>query len=534
VVPFDSVHVYELTEHELSHLVFKSDAHVREEFVTTYVAALDVASTEHGVPFDKVQARLAIGALVGVLDDARVLSLWSVRYPGSAARIRALWRSEVPAGVVGRLAFDAGALLYVRALGLGLGADLPLTQAADAAVARVQGRGFPAVLVAAREYLKAAVLALGKLAAGAADKDRLAAAESVLGQVDLTALPADDVQPSKDRPSAEINEAAETAQEALRADVGELDGEGPLENGPIAKADAAMRETQMRIEIPKPRDKTENEHIREMAGESIAFVRSPQTGAPDMSDEDAQTAEHLRSMFVREMGRRREMLDEYGTAPDLNAWLQRRITHADAPIFRGHEVARGFNALVLLDLSLSMLQEGKFVSAERACRITAKALRFPFVDFGVWGFSGQNGVVHITRFSPLDERFDKDSVTGTTPTHVALRAARTQLGPKTGNKHIFLVTDGVPVFERAKEDVQGAAELIPIVRAEVDTARRAGIQVMSLVIDSRRGGVALSPEATLAMLGDPRTWRRTFADGFAGALVDLISSTFLRHLRSHA
>lgn len=533
VVPFASPDVYELTEHELSHLVFQSDAHMREEFVKAYVGTLEQAFAAQSLPFDKTQAHCAIAALVGILDDARVLSLWSVRYPGSAERIRTLWRSAVPANIVGRLEVDVGALLYVRALGLGLGEELALTPAADDAVARVQGRGFPVVLVAAREYLKAAVSLLGKLEESATDGERLVAAKSVLGTMDTSVLPAEDVQPTKDRPSAEINEAAETAQEVLRADIEAVDVVDGAEDGGLAKADADVRKTLGRMEAAVLQVKTENEYIRETANERIAFVRAPQEGAPPMSAEDLHTVDHLRSMFIREMGRRREALDEYGTAPDMNAWLQRRLTQGDAPVFRGHEVARGFNALVLLDLSQSMRDERKFVSAERACRIIAKALKFPFVDFSVWGFSADEGLVHITRFSPLEERFDRENVYGTTPTHVVVRAARTQLKPKTGNKHIFLVTDGRPCFQPKLGEVQ-SLELIPVVRAEVDTARRAGIQVASLIIDARQGKVSFPTEAVAAMLGDSRTWRRAYADEFAGALIDLVSSAFLRHLRSHA
>lgn len=88
-IPFFSPWAYALTEHELAHVLFGSDAKEAALFVKSYVMALDE------LVYNQVGRNLSTSAvtdflqfIIGLLDDHRVNELWGRIYAGSREQIR--------------------------------------------------------------------------------------------------------------------------------------------------------------------------------------------------------------------------------------------------------------------------------------------------------------------------------------------------------------------------------------------------------------------------------------------------------------
>jgi hypothetical protein len=260
-----------------------------------------------------------------------------------------------------------------------------------------------------------------------------------------------------------------------------------------------------------------------------------------LEPEDQITILRLRALFNRVMGRRRIQLEEEGTEIDVAAYIERRVTRTQIPVYR-HEVrGQGFKPLLLIDRSGSMGGD-KQAQSERAAHIVAEALRYPFVDLHVWGFQSlANGQIDITRFDPRLRVYDsaKSRVAGFTPLHLAVRTALRFLERGAEMKHLFVVTDGFPVYSRKDGKSFNTKQLLGFVRDEVQQARMQGIATSGAIIGTRHTLYSddpssvyydLGPRELRFMFGAPRFWRQLDPNTFGQDLVRLISSSFLDYL----
>jgi len=205
------------------------------------------------------------------------------------------------------------------------------------------------------------------------------------------------------------------------------------------------------------------------------------------------------------------------------------MTGEPLPVFRVDSFGRGFKTVVLVDRSISM--KGKRTAqAERACRIISRALDFPFVARTVWGFqSWKDGEVDITRFKAGQEVFESEAaaVGGHTPLHTAIRVALRELEDGTDKKHLFVISDGFPVFARRDGAHFGTQTLMAFVRSNVMTARSKGIGVTGVMI-----GHDIKPKGMSFMFGSSKFWRIMGEDSFGNDLVQLVTGAFVEYLRT--
>lgn len=87
-VPFDDPHAYQLTEHEISHVLFESDVLAKAYFVEEYAKKVSEVASKRGVDLSARNIRIAIDTIANVLDDERVISLWGLLYRGSEKIMR--------------------------------------------------------------------------------------------------------------------------------------------------------------------------------------------------------------------------------------------------------------------------------------------------------------------------------------------------------------------------------------------------------------------------------------------------------------
>ncbi len=87
--PFNSPFFYQHVEHELAHILFETNLPAKKAFVARYTSDVDEALMKGNVPplseEEHEGLRELIDVIVGVLEDARIESLWGLLYPGSHA-----------------------------------------------------------------------------------------------------------------------------------------------------------------------------------------------------------------------------------------------------------------------------------------------------------------------------------------------------------------------------------------------------------------------------------------------------------------
>jgi hypothetical protein len=249
---------------------------------------------------------------------------------------------------------------------------------------------------------------------------------------------------------------------------------------------------------------------------------------PEITDEDKDAIERLRTQFLRVMGKRRFALEDIGYEVDVPAYIERKLTGIPLPIFRGETTGRGFHGLMLLDRSHSM--KGKRTEqAERSARVINRALDFPFVTTETWGFQSLlAGQFDLTRYAPDVEQFDteRSGVGGVTPLHIAIRLATRHLERVTDSRHLFVVTDGSPVWGTKDGKNVPRGVLMRQVRENVLAARAKGINVI---------GVMIASDVTEAemrfMFGSAKHWRIVSDKTFSRDLVRLVATSFVEYLK---
>jgi uncharacterized protein with von Willebrand factor type A (vWA) domain len=169
-------------------------------------------------------------------------------------------------------------------------------------------------------------------------------------------------------------------------------------------------------------------------------------------------------------------------------------------------------------------------SAERACRIIGRALRFPFVTTDTWGFQSlKHGQVDIVRFDSAEETYSsKDSkVMGNTPLHTAIRLAVRHLERGSEAKQLIILTDGAPCFTSKAGGKIPESQLQRWVRDEVRYARHHGINITCLMI-----GTFVPSEKLRHMFGSQSNWKVVDEQRLGADLIAVVTSSFVRYLKN--
>lgn len=644
--PFKDKYFYRKVEHEISHILFKSDAIARKKFVEEYGNRVDQVVRKSGREFDKGRFNAMVLNIIGILEDHRCTTLWALLYPGSAAEIEQmdldLVRAMAPKAI-------QSLLIYIACVSVGIDVDVDrfnrFKPFIEEAFRKVERRGFGATLLVSKWLITQLVSELirqkldeppipcpvaltiaipmggGQPQAGQGSKQDDQDGDSDesdqepdQGSQGGSQGSSDDSQEGDQDDSQEGSQAASGGsqgpeEEGERED--QEDGQPkpgewyppPVEGDHSQRSDAldqlmqestlgedldqlygdfedykflskidednaedlAARLTKLNVNDPAKmgaylgltreemeqiaedarnaikQQMLEDDWLRKDAMAKVVFtdVKQPEgVEPPPIQEEDQETIRRLRSQFYRVMGRRKSALAESGSEIDVQAFLQYKVSNVPAPVFKHEERGRGFGYLLLLDRSGSMWGD-KTEQVERAARIIKKALKFPFVEGDVWGFkSTENGQVDIDRFDHNQEVFStqRSTVGGVTPLHVAARlGVRYLMSKGSMAKHLFLLTDGFPVYENRKGQSFPTWQLMGFTRDEVIKGRRKGVGVTGIMIGDKHldGSMDfdLTPKQMKFVFGPQKCWRRMDPDRIGHDLVRLVASSFTEFLK---
>ena len=255
---------------------------------------------------------------------------------------------------------------------------------------------------------------------------------------------------------------------------------------------------------------------------------------------DAAVADRLRVVFSRVLGRASRVLDVCGSAVDTEALIQRNVSrNFSVPIYQRVGKRAGFDVVLLIDESTSMESGGKAEQVARACQVLSRALDYPFVRVTVWGFSAtMEGLTKLVNF-------DSEAIAtgqglgfadGFTPLPDAIRAAARHLRGSPNKKHIFVLTDGEPVYIDPRQgDLCPGEDALKASRAAVMEARQVGADITGILV-GEVGKQKVTYSMTSAELdfifGSTLSWARIRADRLYEDLVQLVAHAFVRYVRA--
>jgi len=87
--PFQDPDFYRIVEHEIAHVLFQSNSLARKKFLEEYCGKVETVTQRAGVQVNIGGFRKMMQAMIGILEDHRVNSLWGLLYPGSYMEIQA-------------------------------------------------------------------------------------------------------------------------------------------------------------------------------------------------------------------------------------------------------------------------------------------------------------------------------------------------------------------------------------------------------------------------------------------------------------
>jgi Mg-chelatase subunit ChlD len=597
-VPFEDPDFYRLVEHELAHILFRSDAIAREKFLDDYVGKVGQVAQKAGVKIDVSDFRKMMGMMINVIEDKRINSLWGQLYPGSAEQIMGKVAKDVAPFTE---AAQFSLVPYIGCLYGGIDVSAPKFDRFKPfileALKKVERKGFAATLAVTKWLVTQLVSDLIRQARqeqapqpddngeegegqesqegaegsggdsdGEGDSDekeqkqgggggqwypppvddasieqRAQALADLLGGgggPDKVTQSMDDFQPPRFPSKQETLQAERTAEHVTGMNVNKeetmkdfLEGTEKQMDEIIATAQSAMRQ-----------EMNEDEWLRKDAMAKVVFKDVKKTDAVqkiELDAEDQNAVQRLRAHFYRVMGKRKTSLSDTGSEIDIRAYIEMKAMRQPAPIFKHEERGQGFKAVVLIDRSGSMGGE-KTYQAERACRIIAKAMKFPFVDLQVWGFkSTDNGQVDIDRYDPQIAGYSSSTaqVGGTTPLHIATKVACRFLESGDETKHLFVLTDGFPVYSRRDGKDFPTWQLMMYTRESILGARKSGVGVTGVCLgyEGYAGGAPqydLTPKQMSFVFGHQRNWRMMTPSRLGSDLVKLVSTSFTSYLKS--
>lgn len=575
-IPIEDPEADKIHKHEWQHIFFKSNLRARAAFVDEYVGTLK----KRFPTLDERSMSDFLHVLVNGLDDIRVCSLWELIYPHSADEVQKRWKRII----IGSGRYQQDLVMYLMGLGLGIESSMDRSEwvryrsVLKDAVDKVIRHGFPTCLLAARWIVETVLSditaqhlappthsAMPPKPAQSIPSAAQAPTGARLGsQVKLSGGPPATTTEEAKKQTAALNKLSKGAQAtrnspALQGAWKLMDtdaiprGPDPDPKGTQDMVRAAMGVSaphqveyllkQSQLDVDKMLNELKNRTktltpserlMRGMDGKAI-FVKIEPTDVDELvlGEEDNRLIKVLKHSFVRLMGRRKQVLSTEGSQLDPQAYIDLLNGSADTDIFIEEESAKGFSAILLLDMSGSM--KSKWDAVARACKVVAKAMKFPFSKLEVWGFTTTpNGTAVVLQFEDTEKGYigpDFKNIWGLTPLHIAVEVALRRLQAMPGStQHLIVLTDGFPTHMSAdRTRVAQTSDLFTEVARHVSLGRKKGVNIVGLI-----SGDEIDDASADIMFGSRHFWTRVPnqpAELF-NALVGIVKKAFVGFLRS--
>ena len=524
--------------HEWQHVIFKTKLHARDRFVGSYVEHI----ARQRERLDKRSVCDFVTLVANALDDLRVNSLWSVVWPGDAARVAARWQKLVAQS-------DPGSFV-MHLMGMGLGLTRlspwrPYDELLREAAYRVYRHGYASVLTTTRWLLDQMLEVLPVEEMEEEETPSVSSPMSPTRRLTRRRQPenVERVEHGGRLLQRMLFQATKARNMLLDTHLPVSPDLDPEATGKLVQAamgrvaadelDVLLNESRrdMNTIVATLRARTKPEDPQKALTRDLGTVHMRALDRHDveelvLSPEDELLVDTLRSRFMQLMNLRGRKRSDSGGTLDPQRYMDLMLGSGESEIFLDERKTRGFSALLLSDMSGSMFSRWHTVS--RACKVCAKSLSFPFSKLEVWGFSGtKEGETVMYHFLESERGYfpttHQPEAWGLTPLHVAIPVAVRRLRQMPGSvQHLFLVSDGDPQHMGATS----SAALRESVARGVNEALRLGINVVVILI-----GNTLPDAAANRMFGSRWVRISDNQEDFFHDLVRHVEKAFTSYLR---
>jgi hypothetical protein len=535
-LPMEDPDVHLIHKHEWQHIFFKTNLRAREAFVAKYVESLN---GRMGGNTNMDELERFIHLLANALDDIRCCSLWELIYPYSADEIVQRWRRMLR-GYHNKQDFIS--FVMATALGVPFATNWEMLRPEiEKAVGMVRRTGYGAVLLATRLLLedilrKSTVRPTSPSPTPTrrqmpTHEEQLASQSRVLNSLEAkrTAFGFNDTPKPPSSPDPDPQATNKMVQTALSVSQ-DHQIQVMLERG-ATEVEAVL--TALRTQSSRL---TTDDRLVQGMPVSVRFkdLKKSDLEPTILEPQDTKVINYLRAKFSRFMDRRETKISEGGSTLNTTAYIDYLLGSGEPEFFDDDVSSRGFSGLILIDMSGSM--RALWSAVCRAGKVVAKATKFPFSDVEVWGFSSnQKGEVILFRFEDVEWGYYGPGVRpheawGLTPLHVAVPVASRKLETMVGSKkHLFVITDGNPMYMWKNRQVSTQSQLIPEVAKHVRNARSRNVNVGALVV-----GNEITDNNADTLFGGRRYWTRVRSEkqDLFREMVSLVDGAFTSFLKS--
>lgn len=541
-LPMEDPDVQLIHKHEWQHIFFKTNLRAREAFVAKYVESLD---SRVGGRLNKEELEKFLHLLANALDDVRCCSLWELIYPHSADEIAGRWRRMLH-GYHNK----HDLISYAMAVALGVPFQShwePYRAEIERAVGMVRRTGYPAVLLATRFIVDGILQRTTLRPSPTKQEHQLAPPPTRRAVVNQ---------------SEQMNAQARALNnmEAKRTAFGfndtpappvSLDPDPQATNKMVQTALTVSHDHQVRVLLERSSVEvdtilnsfrvqstrlTPDDRLVQGITVDVRFrdLKKSDLEPTVLEAQDLRVVGALRSRFSRLMDRRETKTTDGGSVLNTAAYVDYLFGNGEPEFFDEEVSSRGFSGLMLIDMSGSMKSLWRTVC--RASKVIAKATKFPFSQMEVWGFSSnQKGEVILFRFEDIEWGYYGPGVRpheawGLTPLHVAIPVAAKRLSLLPGStRHLFVITDGNPMYMGRNRQVSTHQQLIPEAAKQVRDAHSRNVNVGALLI-----GNEITDVNADNLFGGRRFWTRVrpSQEDLFREMVSLVDRAFTRFLRS--
>lgn len=497
-----------ILKHELGHIYFDSNLTLRLAFANKLVDKVVPLAVERDYLVQSVCY------FINVLDDVRVNSLWGEVWPGDGVRMKRYFVDKVGAETKKSLSkglqetgtVSLGNYLILKALQQSLTCEWNrLDDKIESAVRDVRLQTFEGLLLVVRDLMVALVEEL--------EKEDKKLEQSFGSDIQFREDAGTSAERSRGLDSYDCSVDFEEAKALLDVE----DSEDFLED----QQDQIFNKLE---EIQEAMDslKSDPSKVKNLGYRVRNYYPPPgDLGIPTWTPEMIREAERWSALFRSITGAKVEDISREGERLSHYDYLLARLSRTSLPFYYSESTGIGFEATILVDMSGSM--QSCFDQVNRLFLVLHKALSLPFVKINVIGFTGgPNHLVLVNFGESPSSLLVKGSIPvwGLTPTHRALEQVHRNLRRTTNEKHLFVITDGVP---------SGGVTAQAHVAHNRKCLQDEGVNVQALVIGNSCSW-AMTDDHLDSMFGASH-WMRAEEEDIYKKSFEFLSSVFVRFVR---
>lgn len=369
-------------------------------------------------------------------------------------------------------------------------------------------------------------------------KSDVSSAVQILSRVESANRPSSDFQDDnagfdfKQAPSLSGKDLEKDLKDVLAQMDQDLDDVLPdLEQSALDQVDEIQKAIAEKSSVPAGQSgMTDGEWLRKSVKAKVNLheIKQSEVVPVTLTPEEMDTALRWKKFFQRVLGALSHRTEESGYELIADLYVQQKLGREPLSCFKVDTTGRGFRINLCVDMSGSMYL--RFHEVQKLAKVLQIALSFPFVKLGVWGFNSKAaGEVDIYKFPSNAAGLSsaRSRVDGVTPLSQAIQVVGRDLVGHRDDNHMFVLSDGVPVYAITAGRTMATKALINWTHDAVVELRQQKVKTYCFMIGQD------TPNTTqMDHMFGVGYWKKIRDDQIYGDAFGLITTKFLQFLRA--